>query len=101
MRRSFLLDEECAGRTFVNYSAKKGNKTVTTKWHAIKNLSEILQEMTVRRLVLHFDIESIYFKQGLQSCSSTIKKQIIIEHSPCSPDLHICVIMGNKHLQLG
>ena len=64
-------------------------KAVTTNWYTTKCLPEILQEVNVRGLMLHYDNAS-YYSTGL-TVEFLKQKQIkVIEHPPYSPDLAMC-----------
>ncbi|GFT30036.1 uncharacterized protein TNCV_715071 [Trichonephila clavipes] len=64
----------------------EGQKTVTANWYTTNNFPEILQEVSVRGLMLHHDDVSSH-KAGLTAEILKQKQIKVIEHPPYSRDL--------------
>ncbi|GFV07684.1 histone-lysine N-methyltransferase SETMAR [Trichonephila clavipes] len=67
----------------------EGQKTVTANWYTTKCLPKILQDVNVRRLMIHHNNAS--FHTSRLTAEFLKQKQIkVIEHPPFSPDLAKC-----------
>ncbi|PRD28127.1 UNVERIFIED_CONTAM: hypothetical protein NCL1_33352 [Trichonephila clavipes] len=71
---------------FIRIIKFEGQKTATANWYTTKCLPDILQEVNVRRLMLHHDSASSH-TAGLTFEFFRQKQIKVIEHPPYYPDL--------------
>ncbi|GFU95153.1 histone-lysine N-methyltransferase SETMAR [Trichonephila clavipes] len=76
----------------------EGQKTVTANRYTIQCLSEILQEVNFKGLMLHQDRASSH-TAGLTAEFLKQKQIKVIEHLPYSPDLAMCELWISFNLK--